>query len=378
MSASALSATRLRRAQSCVPKLNIVLPLREGFGPSHFGAIALCLRDFTQYSQYKEQTRIFGGVNVEPFAHMPYEVIPFKPRLFGSHNRAYARAIIQRLQANPPQLLEVHNRPNLVHFIEAKWKGKIALHLHNDPQTMRYAKTAKERDVLLHKCCAIYCVSEYIRERFLEGTTGDASKVHVIYNGLHHIPSPPKKQQHILFVGRFQPEKGALDIARALELVLPEFPDWKGIFIGAARHDPNAKINDYEREVMNALRPVESQIEMRGFCNHEETMKATLEAAIAVVPSQWNEAFGRTALEAMACGCATISSFRGGLKEVVGDAAYPLQDVSPETIAEGLRRLITEEQERQRLQHAGLERAAHFDIERVTKMLDAVRESLLS
>lgn len=358
--------------------INIVLPLREGFGPSHFGAIALCVRDFTQHSQYRAQTHIFGGVDAPPFADMPYKVVNFKPLPFCSHNRAYAKALVKKLKANPPQLLEVHNRPILVHYIQRQWQGCMALHLHNDPQTMRYAKTPQEREVLLGKCAAIYCVSEYIRERFLEGVRGDGSKVHVIYNGLHQLPPPPSKKRHILFVGRFQPEKGALDIARALEMVLPEFPDWKGIFIGAARHAPNAKINDYEKEVMAALRPVEKQIEMRGYCTHDQTMQATLEAAIAVVPSQWNEAFGRTGLEAMACGCATISSVRGGLKEVVGDAAYPLNEVSPETIAAGLRRLITDAQERERLQLAGLKRAQFFDIQRVTKMLDEVRCQLLA
>ncbi|MDG1286742.1 MAG: glycosyltransferase family 4 protein [Rickettsiales bacterium] len=357
--------------------IQVVLPLREGFGLSHFGAIALCVRDFTEYSKYRNDTHIFGGVDTEPFTNMPYEVVRYLKIPFRSQNKAYAKAIVKRLKVNSPKLLEVHNRPILVHHISKQWQGTIALHLHNDPQTMRYAKTAKERDVLLEKCSAIYCVSEYIRDRFLDGTNGDSSKVHVIYNGLHEISSPPNKQKHILFVGRFQPEKGALDIAQALETVLPEFPDWKGIFIGAARHDPNAKINDYERKVINALKSVDSQIEMRGFCSHGETMDATLEAAIAVIPSQWNEAFGRTGLEAMACGCATISSVRGGLKEVVADAAYPLEIVLPETIVSALREVITNEEKRKALQKAGLERAKYFAIERVTGMLDDVRSTLL-
>ncbi len=358
--------------------IQVVLPLREGFGPSHFGAIALCVRDFTQYSQYRNNTHIFGGVDVAPFQGMPYEVIRYARWPFTSHNKAYAKAIIKRLKTNSPKLLEVHNRPILVHHISKSWNGNIALHLHNDPQTMRHAKTAQERDILLQKCSAIYCVSEYIRDRFLDGTQGDSNKVHVIYNGLHKILAPPQKQKHILFVGRFQPEKGALDIAQALETVLPKFPDWKGIFIGAARHDPNAKINDYERKVIDALKHVDSQIEMRGFCSHSETMDATLEAAIAVIPSQWNEAFGRTGLEAMACGCATISSVRGGLKEVVDDAAYPLKTVLPETIATALREVITNEKKRESLQNSGLERAKFFAIERVTGMLDDVRAHLLN
>ena len=357
--------------------IQVILPLREGFGPEHFGAIALCVRDFTQYSRYRAQTHIFGGVDATPFKEMSYEPLSFNTLPFGSQNKAYARAIIKRLKAQSPKLLEVHNRPILVHYIRKKWQGNIALHLHNDPQTMRYAKTSQERETLLNKCSAIYCVSEYIRERFLEGVKIDPSKVHVVYNGLHPAPAAPAKQKHILFVGRFQPEKGALDIARALSEVLPNFPDWRGIFIGAARHQPDAPINAYERQVMSALTSVDKQIEMRGFCSHEQTMQATLDADIAVIPSKWNEAFGRTALEAMACGCATISSVRGGLREVVADAAYPLQEVSSQTIASALCELITDDNKRIALQQAGLKRAEKFNITRVTKSLDAVRDSLL-
>ena len=362
------------------PKIVIALPLREGFGPAHFGAIALCVRDFTEHSRFRQQTQIFGGVDVEPFADMPYQPLSFRARWLGSQNRAYAKALLIQLQTLQPELLEIHNRPLLLRYVRAGgWHGKIALHLHNDPQSMRDAKTPTQRQKLLQRCAAVYCVSDYIRQRLLEGVTEGHDKVHVIYNGLARIDNQETKQKTILFVGRFQPEKGALDIARALEAVLPDYPDWRGIFIGAARHQPDAPVNAYERQVMDALRSVESQIEMRGYCSHEETMLATKQAMIAVVPSQWNEAFGRTALEAMACGCATISSTKGGLKEVVGDAgaAYALSQVSPLELERALRDVIENPQHCRNLQRKGQQRALAFSINNVTQTLDDVRATLL-
>ena len=41
---------------------------------------------------------------------------------------------------------------------------------------------------------------------------------------------------------------------------------------------------------------------------------------IAVVPSRWDEPFGRTALEASSNGCATIISNKGGLIETTDQA----------------------------------------------------------
>lgn len=358
-------------------RIEIVLPSREGFGPSHFGAIALCVRDFTRHSRYREQCRIFGAVDTPPFEGLHFQPVPIKRRFFQSRNRLYAKALLKEFARSQPEVLEIHNRPILLRHFATRWPGKLVLHLHNDPQSMRYARTAPERKTLLDQAVAIYCVSDYIRQRFLEGIDDPLQKVQVVYNGLALTPPPQEKQNHILFVGRFQPEKGALEIAQALQQILPEFPDWKGIFIGAARHEPNAQVNEYEREVINALKPVESQIEMRGFCHHDETMAATAEAAIAVIPSQWNEAFGRTALEAMAKGCATISSARGGLNEVIGEGAYRLDTVSADTIATALRELIPHPEKRRALQHAGLQRARYFEIQQVTNTLDKIRETLL-
>ena len=40
-------------------------------------------------------------------------------------------------------------------------------------------------------------------------------------------------------------------------------------------------------------------------------------SSISVVPSRWEEPFGRTAMESAAYGCATIISNKGGLPETL-------------------------------------------------------------
>ena len=42
-------------------------------------------------------------------------------------------------------------------------------------------------------------------------------------------------------------------------------------------------------------------------------------SSIAVVPSKWQEPFGRTSMESAAYGCATITSKNGGLPETFKD-----------------------------------------------------------
>ena len=43
-----------------------------------------------------------------------------------------------------------------------------SLFFHNDPQTMRGSKSVRERENILSQCAGIFCVSEFIKKKFLE------------------------------------------------------------------------------------------------------------------------------------------------------------------------------------------------------------------
>ena len=362
-------------------KIHIVLPYREGFGAEHFGAVALCVRDFTLHSRYRDNISIFGGVDVTPFEGMPYEYLPVQKNLISSGSKNYATSVIERINAEKPDLVEVHNRPNLAHLIRKGWTGKLALHIHNDPLTIRGAGTAKERESLIKLCDVIYCVSGFIKEQFCDGVRGDTSKVRVAYNGFAVPKTPPKnKEKHLLFIGRLQQEKGSLEFAQALREILPNHPDWKAIFIGASRHqhEPDIKMSAYEQQLNNTVTPFGNQVELRGYCLHKETLSALAAAEILVVPSQCNEAFGCAALEGMAHGCAVLSTTRGGLREVMGDGGHLMEDATVETIADGLTKLINNRDYRQDLQQRAIKQAQRYDILKTTHALDELRASLLA
>lgn len=78
------------------------------------------------------------------------------------------------------------------------------------------------------------------------------------------------------------------------------------------------------------------------------------QAAIAIIPSKWEEPFGRTALEAHAAGCAVISSGTGGLTEVSDSHALFLpKNFTSGHIMAHLKKLIYNDAERNRLAQEG-------------------------
>lgn len=84
-------------------------------------------------------------------------------------------------------------------------------------------------------------------------------------------------------------------------------------------------------------------------------------ASIALVLVSIYEGFGLPALEAMACGRATLVSDAGSLPEVVGDAGLVVPADDVEAIAAGLERLWLDLSLRQVLGERGRRRAEQFD-----------------
>lgn len=84
-------------------------------------------------------------------------------------------------------------------------------------------------------------------------------------------------------------------------------------------------------------------------------------AAGAMVYPSLFEGFGMPPVEAMACGCPVLSSTRGALAEVVGDAAEPVDPESVPSLTAGLHRLATDEACRGALREAGYRNARRFD-----------------
>jgi len=90
-------------------------------------------------------------------------------------------------------------------------------------------------------------------------------------------------------------------------------------------------------------------------------------ADVLAFPSLY-EGFGLPVLEAMARGVPVVTSARGSLREVAGDAAVVVDPESVEAIRDGLRRVLDDAALRARLVARGREQAARFSWERTADL----------
>jgi glycosyltransferase involved in cell wall biosynthesis len=344
------------------PRIAIVLPPRESFEVRKSGAVALCMRDFARCSRFAERIDILGAGACD-YPDIRYHRLKDWRRWWRRDRSAYAEAVAKA--GREYALLEVQNRPYLIAAIRRQlpWV-KLTLHLHNDPQTMDGSRSSAERQRLLDACDALYCVSDFIRGRFLEGVADESGKVSTILNGVALPALAGAKAPVIAFTGRVLPMKGVLELARAFQSA--NLPGWR---LAIAGGDPERRLA--------GLR--DDRIEVLGQVSHAEAMDLLARAEIAAVPSMWDDPCPRAAIEALACGCALIASRRGGLPEIAGEAALYVDPADPEAFAEALRRLATDAPLRRAMQAQGRARAAQtLEIGIATARLDATRERLLS
>ena len=129
----------------------------------------------------------------------------------------------------------------------------------------------------------------------------------VLPNGvpLNQIPWSETGGAHLLFAGRFSPEKGAAHaIAIAREADVP-------IDLYGEPYDA-----EYARDEVDCHRG-ERDITIHGGVPRTEIWKLMARACAVLCPARWEEPFGMAAAEAQAAGTPVIAYDRGALAEVV-------------------------------------------------------------
>ncbi len=348
-------------------RIAIILPPREMFSATATGAIGLLVH------RLGKGAAIYGMPTHAPFPDRDFRAVTL-PWFPGRQAARYAMGAARRLRQSPPDLIEVHNRPDIALALVAAFpRVPVTLFLHNDPQGMRGARSEAERVRLIEAMAHIAPVSAHIAERLTAGHPKVVPFPNCI--DLAAIPSKPP-QNRILFAGRVVADKGADSFVAACAMALPRMPGWTAEMIGADGFGADSRDTPFLR----ALRPKAEAagVVLQGWRPHHAVLEAMAAAAMVVVPSRWPEPFGLTALEAMACGSALICSNRGGLAEVAGEAAWPIDPDRPETIADAILTLARDPVRRAALARAGRARAALFGLDAARDRLAGLRSRVLA
>mgnify|MGYP001321883403 CR=1 FL=1 len=353
-------------------RIAVFMPRNMRFGPSNATSIDMCVRDLVMSSRYRNTTTVICCENETLYTDV--DVLTYSPTIDESTNRKVAFAAKEVLRLGADLVVVQQHLPsasNLASLI----KVPVVFHTHNMSKAIssdtllgwvRRSRRLKSYRLLR----GLIVVSDACRREFLSNWPDIDRPVAVVPNGLDFSAWNPAetRTREIMCVGRAAPEKGILEAALAMEQVLSVHTDWAGRLV-LAEPETHPQYMDSIRKICARIA---GRITIEQSVPHARVQQCYERAAIALVPSRWDEPFGRTGLEAHAGGCAVISSGTGGLAEIHGDCGLLLpKSFSVSDITQKLTQLINDPDLRTDLASSGNARArAKFAIDNVSHDAD--------
>ena len=310
-------------------KIFILLPHKEKFSTNNSGSASIWVKDFFKPSKLKKEIAVYGSnvskknVTIKSI----YNNIDIKDLKYQSKTNQYLKIFKKDIFKYNPQIIEIHNRPNYVIDIYKDFnKIHYILIIHNDPLHLKGSMSVEERIKLLNICANIYFVSKWVQEKFFKGIEKNFyNNFHVVYPSINLIKKFPNKKNIIIFSGKLNRSKGFPYFAQAVIKILNKYKNWHSIVLG---NEPREKYNYKHR-----------RLKYMGWVPYNEVLKYYTKSSITVAPSEWEEPFGRSSIEAGSRGNAVIISNKGGLPETINSPIL-LKDVTPSSIFNEIEFLI--------------------------------------
>tara|TARA_B100001057_G_scaffold487494_1_gene570314 strand:- start:522 stop:2642 length:2121 start_codon:yes stop_codon:yes gene_type:complete len=342
-------------------KIATILPYKESYTFDNASAVSLWVSEFFEKSIFRYNNYIYGNANSKKYLTKNYINIPLKnlKLKFRSTSNEYIEKLSKKIIDEKFDIIEIHNRPLVLFKLLKIINSKFIMYYHNDPLTMSGSKLISERKEILNKVDKLIFISKWVKKRFFEGLNEKDNKTEIIYHSIYKRKKK-KKLKQIVFVGKLNQSKGYDIFKESIIKILNEFPKWSAISIGdESRRSIYIKHKNHKEY---------------GFLNHKKTLEILDKSEIAVVPSQWEEPFGRVSLEATASGCATITSDKGGLLET-SNHTIPINNIDAKKLYISIKTLIKNKIKRKKIQNLSRKNINHL-IDKNTKKIDLMRANI--
>jgi O-antigen biosynthesis alpha-1,2-mannosyltransferase len=218
---------------------------------------------------------------------------------------------------------------------------------------------------------AIVAVSEVTKEHLIEFLRVPADRIATVYTGvddefrarrtadqLNAVRARYKlPERYVLYAGAVYPPKNFRRLVQAYAKVGPELGVSLVIAGGTNRFLSEDELKEPERLGLG------DWVRWAGWVD-SETLPSFYQMAEALLLPSLFESFGLPILEAMASGCPVVTSNRYGSKEIAGDAAMLVEPESVDSIADGIRSVLTRSELKHDLVERGLRHSRAFTWER--------------
>ena len=279
--------------------------------------------------------------------------------------KSYALRVAQAIIAGDLKrsALVLHNDPEMAVFLRERFpQATIVHHFHNHLECKPTFRR-RYRDAKIISTAVSAFTARWIENYY----NLPADSVQSIHNGVDTLRFSPGPREHqgrcvLNFVGRTGREKGPDLLLKAAKTLAARGCDFAVQIVGS-NHWGRFELDDYQRELQALAAELETggiTVTRLGHVDRKSLPEAIRSADVHVVPSRWDEAFGLTTLEGMACGLATVGSRTGGTPEIIGQSGFLFERDSADALADQLEPLVRDDQIRRKYARLARERALEF------------------
>ena len=230
----------------------------------------------------------------------------------------------------------------------------------------------------------IIAVSEFTRSELIHYYPAAEGKTEVVHHGVDQEFARPisaeemdtarKKyslpENYILAVGTIEPRKNIQGLLKACRILFDKHSDIDLVLCGSK----GWKCDELVNEIMGGN--LSKRIRWTGYVDQQELPALYSGARLFVYPSLY-EGFGLPCLEAMAAGVPVVSSGTTSVLEVVGDTAIKIEPENPESIADGILRLLSDQTLAGNLVQQAKTRATRFTWQSTARQTLQIYKTLL-
>lgn len=201
-------------------------------------------------------------------------------------------------------------------------------------------------------------------ERDVEKWRSRYAKIHLIPNIVHLNPSgtvSTLQEKRLIFVGRFDEQKGIPELLDMWRMVVSRHPDWQ--------------LDIYGEGDKNYFADVPQGVNVCGVTN--DIFAQYLHSSLLVLTSRW-EPFGLVIPEAMSCGLPVVAFDEDGPHSIITDAedGYLVKDRNVQEFADRVCLLIEDETRRQQMGRKAVVSAQRYAAENIMPLWNKLFGSL--
>ncbi|MFP5370361.1 MAG: glycosyltransferase family 4 protein, partial [Actinomycetes bacterium] len=245
------------------------------------------------------------------------------------------------------------------------------------------AATYRQRLDVYRVADVVLAISERTRADGIQLLGLDPGRVRVIHGGVASFFRPPSgfddppplpgpSRPYVLCVGGDDPRKNLEGLIRAWGCMGADHQERFRLVI-VCKLRPEARDALLQEAAAAGIRP--DSIVITGYVGDPALRSLYQHAALCVVPSRY-EGLGLPVLEALACGCPTITSSTSSLPEVLQLASSTFDPDAPAAIAAAMARALGDEQLREEILERAAERLPQFTWTATAERVVAAAERL--